>query len=481
MSTEATMSASESLIENRTFDEIEIGEAATLEKRLTMDDIKLFAVMSGDVNPAHVDEAFARSSRFHELIAHGMWGGALISTVLGTKLPGPGTIYLGQTLRFRGPVTLGDQIRVRVTASEKDERKGHVVFACECRNQEDALVLDGEARVLAPTEKVSRPRAVMPSIRLAEQGQLAEMLADSDYDAPVTAAVVHPVDIESMQAMDEAVQQGLIRPVLVGPTGRMQAAADDAGVDISDFETVDTRHSHGAAQAAVGMAAAGDVTTLIKGGLATEELLGRLIDPASGLRTERAPSQVVAYDVPTYPRPLLIADPLVNIHPGLFEKRDIVCNATALAHALGIHEPRVAMLSSSEAIDPKLSSTLDAAAICKMADRNQVEHAIIDGPMAFDAAISAATARARGLESPVAGRADILIAPDLEAASLLVKQLSHLADARGAGLLMGLRMPVVMSGRDDNVTSRLADIALMRRYLGHRERAGRQAVAAAVG
>jgi phosphotransacetylase len=475
------MSSSEALIENRTFDEIEIGESASLEKRLTMDDIKLFAVMSGDVNPAHVDEAFARSSRFHELIAHGMWGGALISTVLGTKLPGPGTIYLGQTLRFRAPVTLGDQIRVRVTVREKDEQKGQVVFACECRNQEDALVLDGEARVLAPTEKVSRPRAVMPSIRLAEQGKLAETLAETGDATPVTAAVVHPVDIESMQALDAAVRQGLIRPVLVGPGGRMQAAADDAGVDISGYEQIATRHSHGAAQTAVGMAAAGDVATLIKGGLATEELLGKLIDPAGGLRTERTPSQVMAYDVPTYPRPLLIADPLVNIHPGLFEKRDIVRNATGLAHALGIHEPRVAMLSSSEAIDPKLSSTLDAAAICKMADRGQVQHAIIDGPMAFDAAISAATARARGLESPVAGRADVLIAPDLEAASMLVKQLSHLADARGAGLLLGLRLPVVMSARDDDVASRIAGIALMHRYLDHRARSGQSAMAAAMG
>lgn len=474
------MSSSEATIENRTFDEIAVGDSATLEKRLTMEDIKLFAVMSGDVNPAHVDEEFARSSFFHELIAHGMWGGALISTVLGTKLPGPGTIYLGQTLRFRGPVTLGDQIRITVTATEKDERKGQVVFACECRNQEDALVLDGEARVLAPKEKVSRPRAVMPTIRMAEQGKLSEMLAAADDSEPMTAAVVHPVDIESIQAVDQAVGQGLIRPILIGPMARMQSAADDAGVDISGFEQVAVRHSHGAAETAVGMAEAGDVGAVIKGGLSTDELLGKLVDPGNGLRTERIPSQVMAFDVPTYPRPLMISDPLVNIHPGLFEKRDIVRNAVELAHALRIHEPRVAMLSSSESIDPKLSSTLDAAAICKMADRGQVAGAVIDGPMAFDAAISAATARARALESPVAGRADVLVAPDLEAASMLVKQLSHLADARGSGLLVGLRVPVVMSGRDDNVPSRLTGMRLAHRYLAYLQHAGRDAMAAAV-
>ncbi|MEX0386083.1 bifunctional enoyl-CoA hydratase/phosphate acetyltransferase [Spiribacter onubensis] len=454
-------------IENRTYEEMAVGDSATLEKRLTMDDIKLFAVMSGDVNPAHVDEEFARSSRFHELIAHGMWGGALISTVLGTQLPGPGTIYLGQTLRFRGPVTLGDKVRVTVTVREKLDEKRHVVFGCECRNQDDALVLDGEARVLAPSERINRPRAVMPSVRLAERGRLSEMLAGADYDEPVTAAVVHPVDIESMRALSVAAGEGVIRPVLVGPAARIDAAAEDAGVDIAAFDRVDTRHSHAAAEVAVGMAAAGDVATIIKGGLPMDELLSALVRPDNGLATERTPSHVMAFDVPTYPRPLLISDPQVNIHPALFEKRDIVRNAVSLAHALGISEPRVAMLSSSEAIEPKLTSTLDAAAICKMADRGQVSGAVVDGPMAFDTAISEATARGRGVDSPVAGRADVLVAPDLEAASMLVKQLSHLADARGAGLLLGLRVPVVMSNRDDDLGSRLTGIGLARQYLDH--------------
>ena len=454
-------------IENRTYEEMAVGDSATLEKRLTMDDIKLFAVMSGDVNPAHVDEEFARSSRFHELIAHGMWGGALISTVLGTKLPGPGTIYLGQTLRFRGPVTLGDQVRVNVTVREKFDEKRQIVFACECRNQDDALVLDGEARVLAPSEKINRPRAVMPFVRLAERGRLSEMLAGAEYDEPVTAAVVHPVDIESMRALSAAAAEGVIRPVLVGPAARMDAAAADAGVDITGFERVNTRHSHAAAEAAAGMAAAGDVAAIIKGGLTSDELLKALLNRENGLYTERTPSQVMAFDVPTYPRPLLISDPLVNIHPGLFDKRDIVLNAVALAHAIGIAEPRVAMLSSSEAIEPKLSSTLDAAGICKMADRGQIAGSVVDGPMAFDTAISEATARGRGVDSPVAGRADVLVAPDLEAASMLVKQLSHLADARGAGLLLGLRIPVVMNNRDDDVASRLTGIGLVRQYLAH--------------
>ncbi len=241
-----------------------------------------------------------------------------------------------------------------------------------------------------------------------------------------------------------------------------------------------TRAMVAAAEAAAGLAAAGDVAAIIKGGLPMDELLSALIRPDNGLATERTPSQVMAFDVPTYPRPLLISDPQVNIHPALFEKRDMVRNAVALAHALGIDEPRVAMLSSSEAIEPNLSSTLDAAAICKMADRGQVSGAVVDGPMAFDTAISEATARARGVDSPVAGRADILVAPDLEAASMLVKQLSHLADARGAGLLLGLRVPVVMSNRDDDVASRLTGIGLARQYLAHVVDARRGALDAVV-
>lgn len=457
------------LLENRTFDELAVGDTAALDKRLTLEDIKLFAVMSGDINPAHVDEEFARSGFFHEQIAHGMWGGALISTLLGTQLPGPGTIYLGQTLRFRAPVMLGDRVHVSVTVTEKIPAKNQVLLACECRNQEGALVLDGEARVLAPREKISRPRAIMPSVRMAERGRLHELLADSRYSGPIAAAVVHPVDLESLTAVAKAAELGLISPVLIGPVTRIHQAASDIDLDLSGWTLIDVPHSHAAAEKAVSMAAAGEVTALIKGGLPADELLAAVMSAQSGLRTERIPCQVMAFDVPTYPRPLLIGDPQVNVHPDLFAKRDIVINAVELAHALEIPEPRVAMLSSSEAIDPKLASTLDAAAVCKMADRGQVQGAVVDGPMAFDTAISEATAKVRGVESPVAGQADILIAPDLEAASMLVKQLSHLADARGAGLLLGLRVPVVMSERDDDVATRLTGIGLMRRYMAAAE------------
>lgn len=454
------MSELDDVIENRTFDEICVGDEAHLEKRLTMEDIKLFAIMSGDVNPAHVDDDFAKSSRFQEVIAHGMWGGALISTVLGTQLPGPGTVYLGQTLRFKAPVRLGDVLKVSVKVLEKDQGHHQITFACHCENQRGDTVIEGEARVLAPTKKIRRPRTVMPKVRLTERGRLHEILTAADHPDPMRTAVVHPVDESSIRGAVESASQRLIIPVLVGPEGKIRAAAEAAEVDISDFELVDTQHSHDAAEKAVALARKGSVGALMKGALHTDELLHEVVNRESGLRTERCLSHVMAFDVPTYPRPLLITDAAINIYPKLDQKRDIVQNAIELAHALGNHDPKVAILSAVETINPRIASTLDAAALCKMADRGQITGGTLDGPLAFDNAVSEAAAKTKGIVSPVAGRADILLAPDLEAANMLMKQLSHLADATGAGLVVGARVPIILTSRADDALTRMASCAL---------------------
>ncbi len=224
-------------IENRPFDEIQIGDSASLTRRLTMDDIKLFAVMSGDVNPAHVDEDYAKSSRFHEIIAHGLWGGALISTLLGTKLPGPGTIYLNQSFSFRHPVGLGDVLTVTVTAKEKDEAKHRVVFDCECRDQDDNQVITGQALVIAPTEKIKRPRAVLPEVHLTERAHLHRLLNAARERPAVRTVVVHPVDRQSLLGAVEAATAKLIDPILVGPERKIRQVADSQGVDLSHFQT----------------------------------------------------------------------------------------------------------------------------------------------------------------------------------------------------------------------------------------------------
>ncbi|MFO8045707.1 MAG: bifunctional enoyl-CoA hydratase/phosphate acetyltransferase [Halomonas sp.] len=459
-------------IENRTFDEIQVGDEAHLEKRLTLDDIKLFAIMSGDVNPSHVDDDFARSSRFQEVIAHGMWGGALISTVLGTQLPGPGTIYLGQTLSFLAPVALGDVLKVSVRVTAKDEARSQLTLDCRCENQKGKAVIEGEARVLAPKEKIRRPRTVMPTFRLAERGRLHEILSAADHPPAITVAVAHPVDDVSLTGAVAAAHQGLIIPLLVGPEAKIRAAADSAELDISEFEVIDVPHSHAAAERAVALVREGRAEAIMKGALHTDELMHEVLKRDGGLRTERCISHVMAFDVPTYPRPLFITDAAINIAPSLDQKHDIICNAIDLAHALGNRDPKVAILSAVETINPKIPSTLDAAALCKMADRGQIKGGTLDGPLAFDNAISESAARTKGIDSPVAGRADILVAPDLESANMLMKQLTYLADATGAGLVLGARVPIILTSRADEAITRMASCALALLVADHQKLKG---------
>jgi len=459
---------SDGFIENRTFDEIGIGAMASLTRKLTQRDIELFAAMSGDVNPAMVDPEYASSDMFHKIIAHGMWGGALISTVLGTELPGPGTIYLDQSLAFRAPVSPGDTVTVTVTAREKDENNHHVRFDCRCTNQDGKVVIDGSALVIAPVDKIRRKRVELPEVKLEEQGdKFRRMTAMAEELDPLRTAVVHPVDANSLGGAIAAAKANLIVPVLIGPEDKIRAAAEEAGIVLDPYELVDTEHSDAAAAQAVAMGRKGEVGALMKGSLHTDEFLHPVMQDATGLRTERRMSHVFVLDIPTFDRPLFVTDGAINIYPDLQAKKDIVQNAIDLALALDIREPKVAVLSAVEVVEPKIRSTVEAAAICKMANRNQITGGIVDGPLAFDNAISKEAARAKGIESPVAGRADILVAPDLEAGNMLAKQLEYLADAEAAGIVVGARLPIMLTSRADSVQSRQASCAvaaLMHRY-----------------
>jgi phosphate acetyltransferase/phosphate butyryltransferase len=448
-------------IENRTFDELKVGDSASLARTLTRADIELFAVMSGDVNPAHLDDEYARSDMFHKVIAHGMWSGALISTVLGTQLPGPGTIYLGQSLRFLKPVGLGDTVTVTLTVARLDPEKRRVTLDCTVTNQDGQQVATGTAEVIAPAEKVSRPRIVLPEVHLRERGGRYRALLQAAADVPrVSTAVVHPVDTVSLLGAVEAARAGLIEPVLVGPEAKIRQAAAQANIDLTPYRIVPTEHSHAAADAAVALARTGDVRAIMKGALHTDELMHAVVAKDTGLRTGRRISHVFAMDVPTYPRPLFITDAAINVYPTLEDKRDIVQNAVDLAHALGMAAPRVAILSALETVSPKIASTIEAAALCKMAERGQIEGAIVDGPMAFDLAVSAEAAKTKGFVSPVAGQADILVVPDLEAGNMLAKQLEYLAEAQVAGIVLGARVPIILTSRADGPLARLASCAL---------------------
>jgi phosphate acetyltransferase len=299
--------------------------------------------------------------------------------------------------------------------------------------------------------------------------------AHPQYDALIRAcrplpairtAVVHPCDESSLAAAKAAAAGKLIEPVLVGPEARIRDLAATVHFDLTHIEIVSAPHSHAAASQAVALARAGEVGALMKGSLHTDELMAEVVNRESGIRTARRISHVFIMDVPTYPKPLFITDAAVNLFPTLEDKVDIVQNAIDLAHALGLQAPKVAILSAVETITSKIPSTIDAAALCKMADRGQITGAILDGPLALDNAINHQAARVKSIHSPVAGDADILLVPTLEAGNMLVKELTFLAHADAAGIVLGARVPIILTSRADSVRARLASCAVVALYAG---------------
>jgi phosphotransacetylase len=288
----------------------------------------------------------------------------------------------------------------------------------------------------------------------------AKMLDAANGLEPLRTAVVHPVDSASIGGAMEAMDAGYITPILVGPEVKIRRAADEAGVDISNVELVPTVHSHAAAAEGVRIVRAGLAAALMKGALHTDELMSAVMSSTEGLRTARRITHVFALDVPSYHKPLFITDAAINIYPTLEDKRDIIQNAIELCHALDIKVPKVAILSAVETINPRINSTIEAAALCKMAERGQITGGILDGPLAFDNAISREAADTKHIISAVAGDADILVAPDLEAGNMLAKQLIYLANADAAGIVLGARVPVMLTSRSDSLFARRASAAL---------------------
>lgn len=450
------------MMENVTFDELELRQSAELTRTLTHRDIELFAAVSGDVNPAHMDEIYALNGAFHGVIGHGMWSGGLISTVLGTMLPGPGTIYLGQEMRFLHPVRIGDEITVTVSVKSKHPDKPIVIFDCICRNQNGETVLAGTATVLAPTEKIRVARPDLPQVDILERNHFNGIMANAHALGKIRVAVVHPVGENVIEAVKEAVDEQMIEPVLIGPLERIQEAAAACDIDIGGWTCIDTEHSHAAAEKAVELAAAGDVDALMKGSLHSDELLAAVVDPAGGLRTEKRISHVFIMGIHTYSKPLFITDAAINIAPDLEQKADICQNAIDLWRVLFGEDkkPKVALLSAVETVQSSMPSTLDAAALCKMADRGQISGAILDGPLAFDNAISRDAAQEKGITSSVAGDADILVVPNIEAGNALAKQLIFLGKEDAAGIVLGARVPVILTSRSDSTRARSLSCAV---------------------
>jgi phosphotransacetylase len=303
-------------------------------------------------------------------------------------------------------------------------------------------------------------------------GKYERLLAKCKSLEPIPTAVAHPCEKTALCGAVEAGEKGLIRPILVGPAAKIEAVAKAAGVDLGGFEIADTPHSHASAAKAVALVQEGRAELLMKGSLHTDELMSAIVARDGGLRTGRRISHVFIMDVPTYHKVLIVTDGAINIAPALEDKADICQNAIDMVISLGLEKPKVAILAAVETVTSKMPATLDAAALCKMAERGQITGATLDGPLAFDNAISKKAARIKGIRSEVAGDPDILLAPDLEAGNILAKQLSFLANADSAGLVLGARVPVILTSRADSVRARTASCAVAA-LLAHAKRQGK--------
>ncbi|WP_462323040.1 bifunctional enoyl-CoA hydratase/phosphate acetyltransferase [Halochromatium sp.] len=446
------------VLENRIYSEIQLGQSAGLQRTLTRDDVALFSKVSGDLNPIHMDEEYARAQGAQGVVGHSLWATGLVSSLLANVLPGPGTVYRSQDAEFHRQVRLGDSLKAWVRVLEKLP-EDCIAFECRVSNQDGDLVMTGRAVVVAPTEKQRIEVADLADVSVRHHDSFSALFDKVRALEPIPTAIVHPVDQVSLQGAMEAAEASFITPMLVGPEQRIRTVAEEHGIDIGGAKILDVEHSHAAAARAVELIREGTAEVLMKGSLHTDEVLSAVLNKATGIRTARRISHIFVMDVPTYPKLLLISDAAVNIAPDLDAKADICQNAIDLARTVGVERPKVAILSAVETIRPKIQSTLDAAALCKMADRGQIQGGVLDGPLAMDNAINLEAARIKKIDSEVAGVADVLIAPDLEAGNILAKQLIFLANAEAAGIVLGARVPIILTSRADSVRTRRASAA----------------------
>ena len=449
-------------VRNKTWAELKVGDAASLERTCSVQDLLLFAHVSGNVNPLMLPPTDS-AAKVKAPIAPSMWVGSLVSAVLGNMLPGPGTLYREQDLRFLRRVHVGDKLKVIVTCREKREAPV-AVFDTRIEDMAGAVVCEGEAIVEAPAVSQEIEARELPALIVDAVDHFARLIDLAAKLPRLKTAVVCPEDHNSLSGAVLSVNRGLIEPILVGDPGRIRAAAKDLGADISALALEPVSDPHAAAARAVAMVHEGRAGAVMKGALHSDALLAEVVKKDGGLRGHRRISHVFALDVPTLDEILFISDAAINIAPDLMTKVDIVQNAVDLALACGIEKPRVGVLSAVETINPAIPSTIDAAVLSKMAERGQIKGAEVDGPLAMDNAIDIEAARTKGIASLVAGRANVLVVPNLEAGNMLAKELTFVARAEAAGLVVGAKAPVMLTSRADNDRARLASCALALLY-----------------
>lgn len=444
------------VLENTTFDELQPGTSFEHRRICTIDDLYVFAAVSGNHNPMHVPD----NDEDNRPVASGIWCSSLISAVLGNYLPGPGTLYHSQSMNFVGRVHAGDEVVTRVTVKEKHD-DGTVTLKTEvCLANGGASILQGEAVVIAPTEKIRFDDENLPGLVVQRHRHFKALIRKAEPLAPLITAVICPEEPQSLGGALAAAERSIITPLLVGNRERILATAAELGEDISPFELIHVDGEDAAANAGVDLVTAGRAKALMKGHLHTDHLLRAALRKTGGLRRGRRFTHTFVVDVPGVMHPLLVTDAAINIAPDLKAKVDIVQNAIDLAISIGIETPKVGVLSAVELVNPAIASSIDAALLSKMAERGQIKGGLVEGPLAMDNAVDPGAAGTKGIKSMVAGYAQVLVVPDLDAGNMLVKQLTFMAGAEAAGVVLGASVPIILTSRADDVMSRLASCAV---------------------
>ncbi|WP_225029645.1 bifunctional enoyl-CoA hydratase/phosphate acetyltransferase [Xinfangfangia pollutisoli] len=457
---------------NRTFDELQPGETAELRRLITTDDLYGFASVSGNYNPMHLPKEDGDGDGRPDGIAPGMFIASQLSAVLGMMLPGPGTLYRRQNLEFHSRVRAGDELVTRVKVLSKAPN-GEVTLATEVRRAaDDALVLTGEAVVMAPTYKYDRSDIEVPGLIVQRHRHFEDLLDRAKPLASIPTAVVCPEDGNSLGGALLAAKESLITPILIGHAPAIYAAAAGLDADLAGIELIDVAGGAAAAAMACQLVHEGRAAAVMKGHLHTDDLLRPMLDKEKGLRIGRRFTHIFVMDVPGQPHPIMVTDAAINIAPDLATKVDICQNAIDLALSLGM-EPKVGVLSAVETVNPAIQSSIDAALLSKMADRGQIKGGMVEGPLAMDNAVDLGAARTKGLKGGVAGQANILVVPGIDAGNMLAKQLAFISHAEGAGLVMGAKVPVILNSRSDSTMSRLASCAVAALHHAYVTGAGR--------
>lgn len=447
------------LLINRTFNELQVGDSAELRRLVTADDLFVFAAVSGNHNPMHLRDSDLDGDGRTERVAPGMFVASLISAVLGTQLPGAGTLYKRQVIDFHERAHAGEELLCSVEVLDK-QADGTVRLGTRIRRMADgALILSGEAEVQAPQEKYELDSVELPGLIVQRHRHFEALLARAKPLPALPVAVVCPDDANSLGGALLAARESIITPILIGQADAIAATAAQLGEDLSGFELIDVADDQAAAAKACALVHEGRVAAVMKGHLHTDDLLKPMLEKGTGLRVGRRFTHVFVMDVPGQAEPIMVTDAAINIAPDLATKVDICQNAIDLARSLGM-EPRVGVLSAVETVNPAIQSSIDAALLSKMADRGQIRNGHVEGPLAMDNAVDLGAARTKGLKGKVAGRANILVVPGLDAGNMLAKQLSYVSHAEGAGLVLGAKVPVILNSRSDSPMSRLASCAV---------------------